>query len=1291
MDHSSLVEQLDRMRARAVPIIGAGLAVGCGAPSSAELANELAQAAGVEFPESMDLYEVANELERRHGRTWVQECVADITLTRELTPTPVMLAVTLINRRLVATTNYDDAIEEAARRHGLTPERLVPSQLPTVLQGPGQGELFVLHLHGTAHLPETIVLTDETYEAARRDEALQLAVRVLAAGSSLVFLGHRLASNETHLRRDVKQAVELFGGGEHLLLHAEGELSEPAMFESETGVRAMAYPNPDRDHRLLVPFARRLGVPPLSAPHAHVPHVAAPVEAAYEPMPVAPAAEVETDEQRQLWHYRWLYKGENPPTVDDLASSPLLLIGRPGTGKTQALLHIAQRSSNAVYLRLGSVTAPITGQDPVDVLVGWVHSAGGSFHAVPAVTRATLQDNAYDFLLDALDEHPASRRRDLIGAAGAMASAMPQHRWVLASRRVPELTADALVDFDRYELVPTREWMVRYAEQHGVDQAELDDRLRTAPALADLLDVPLFTAATVALVKSGQPIPSSPLDLLLSYASRALDNEETRLGADPVAIDTWLDRLALAMLCAGTDSATNQDVASASLIGELPPGVTSDHLVTRVLLVESGGELRFPIRPIRDARAIRELCRLPHGGRIFERFGVVRLAGQEHLRPDWQYAVDLLASAGQDWLTRVGRVDPLTAARATTVEQGQSERLDAAQIILDWYRSHRIHIPRPSEGQLRDDLEAVRLLVKHSELDALVPDLIQDLADPDPARRGNAVEVLSAVGAVDELEPRLGALLRDGDSVVRRRAAAAIADHGLSSYAAELVDLAIADRDDLSRRTLAEAALHVADDTAVCGLLLRLPTRLRQHIQLTVDHRMTRSQQLVAIASADEVDGEWLQHLAGQEPLDWEAADVEEFSRLWQTAERYQLDTDVLRVLTQHPIDALKAAFNAGASLFDVLPMLEAADPNELDRLAQEVEPDARGVVQDFRALPPRSAGPSKAAPPDPPPFDLALAVADGDLESILANQPSADTISSLSPSARADLDLLVDLAWSDPSTGTSPVLRITRTGRGRWEGSARDFQLVTLVLRMGRSFTQDEWFKAVDLTPHEPDERANLRNAFKPAWEARAIADLPEMDDDVVESLIRALPGPWTRVLAEAVANRAFSTTDQGLHQVAAERIAESGHLDLLTTWATDGAGSAAIDRVLAARGSADAEARLLADFEQRGYPDLKHRGRDSVWINQLSAPTSAKAVETALRTMLRRGVEAHELTPLFRALNRCAGDDAARVYDSMIGDASIPSAPFLWYRKQELIAAQPPELDTVERVSQTIYRGNE
>ena len=1294
MNLSSLVEQLDRLRDRAVPVVGAGLAFGCGAPSSAELAEDLAKAAGVEFPEGPDVYKVANELERSHGTTWVEQSVAQITLARRLTPTPVMLAVTLINRRLVATTNYDDAIEEAARRHQLTPKTLVPSDLPDVLQGPGQGELFVLHLHGTAHRPKTIVLTHDSYEAAQTDEALQLAVRVLAAGSSLVFLGHRLASNEVHLRRDLKRAVELFGGGEHLLLHAEGELADPAAFESETGVRAAAYPNPRGDHRLLVSFARRLGVPPLSRPNAHVPPVTAPVEAAYEPMPVAPAAEVESDEQRQVWRYGWLYRRETPPTVDNITSSPVLLIGRPGTGKTQALLYIAQRSPSAVYIRLGGVAARLTGQDPVDVLVGWVRGAGGSFHAVPTVTRGNLQDNAYDFLLDGLDEHPASRRRDLIKAVGAMASAMPQHRWILASRRVLELTADELVDFDSYELAPSREWLVRYAEQHGIDHAELDTRLKEAPGLADLLDVPLFAAATVELIKSDRLVPSSPLELLLSYASRALENEETRLGADPAAVDAWLDRLALTMLCAGTDSATAHDVTDGPLRGELAPDITTEFLTARVLLVESGGDLRFPNRPIRDARAIRELCRLPKGRHIFERFGVVRLAGQAHLRPDWQYATDLLASAGQDWRTGVGWVDALTAARSTTPDQGQDEHLGAARTILGWYQSHRIHIPRDSEGQLRDDLDALRLLAVHSQLDPLVSDLIQDLADPDRTRRGNAVAILSALGAVDELQPRLSSLLRDDDSVVRRRTAAAIVEHDLSSFTAELVDLAIADRDHLSQRTLAEAGIHVADDTAVSGLVLHLPTRLRRHIQLTVDRRMTRSQQLAAIGSASNADPEWLQHLAGQEPFDWEVADVEELSRLWQTTERYHLEADVRRVMEKHPMNALRGAFRAGldrASLFDLFPVLEAAGPDELDRLTQEVGPEAQGLLQDFRAFATRSTGPSKPVPPDPPPFDLVVAVADGDLGSILANRVSAEAIASLSPSVRAKLESLVDQTWVDPATGTSPVLRITRTKRGQWNGSARDFELATLALRLGRTLTQDEWFRAIDLTPYDPRERANLRDAFEPSWEARVITDLPDLDDDVVESLIRALPGRLNSLLAEAVAERAFTSTNQDVHQVAAERIADSGHLDLLITLVAGGRGSAAIDRVLAANGSADAEARLLADFAQRGFPELEHWGADSVWIDRLSARSSAKAVETALRTMLRRGVEAHELTPLFRALNRCAGDDAAHVYDSMIGDASIPSAPFLWYRKQELIASQPPELDTLELVAETIYKINE
>ncbi|MGH9157137.1 MAG: hypothetical protein ACRD1K_15155 [Acidimicrobiales bacterium] len=79
-----------------------------------------------------------------------------------------------------------------------------------------------------------------------------------------------------------------------------------------------------------------------------------------------------------------------------------------------------------------------------------------------------------------------------------------------------------------------------------------------------------------------------------------------------------------------------------------------------------------------------------------------------------------------------------------------------------------------------------------------------------------------------------------------------------------------------------------------------------------------------------------------------------------------------------------------------------------------------------------------------------------------------------------------------------------------------------------------------MDLTPHEPDVQANLRGAFDPDWQARAIADLPDLDDDVVTSLIRALPGLIGRDMAVAVAERAFDTTNPDLHQLAAQWIAE-------------------------------------------------------------------------------------------------------------------------------------------------------
>jgi hypothetical protein len=64
-----------------------------------------------------------------------------------------------------------------------------------------------------------------------------------------------------------------------------------------------------------------------------------------------------------------------------------------------------------------------------------------------------------------------------------------------------------------------------------------------------------------------------------------------------------------------------------------------------------------------------------------------------------------------------------------------------------------------------------------------------------------------------------------------------------------------------------------------------------------------------------------------------------------------------------------------------------------------------------------------------------------------------------------------------------------------------------------------------------------------------------------------------------------------------------------------------------------------------------------------------------------------AKDLEPLFTAANRTLGETALPFYDELITDETIPSASFLWYRRQDCIAylATDPKHDTsgtVERL---------
>jgi hypothetical protein len=1276
-----LFDRLRRIGPSAVPVIGAGMAVACGAPGPDKLAKALSEAAGEHFPPDRDLFDIADALEAQHGVAWVQQRTAEAINAVDLVPSRAMLAVTLVPSRVIATTNYDDAIEIAARRHGLRPVTLLPASTPQLLGQPDDDELFVVHLHGVAREPHSIILTSSSYVAAAADEALQLAVRTLAASKTLVFLGHSLAAREAHLRRDVRRIVELFGAGKHLLLSPEGApaLGDMAVFEAETGVHPEPFPNPHGDFEFVVRVARTLGAPPLQSSTVPLPLWPDPVEAAYEPLPLAPAAEVPTDEERAIWLYGSYFRNE-PIHAETLTDEfRLLLVGQPGVGKTQTMLRLAASSpQDAVYIRLGAVTAAGPHDDPAGVLAHWAHQAGYARRdGVPKVTKDTIGDGLYTFLLDGIDEQQPDGRTSLITTIDQLARRYPQHRWVLASRRVPELPSLALDGFVEYEIVPSHDWLLRYAAQRGVTPAELDEVAERAPGLGGLLQVPLFAAAAVAAVISKEELPTSPLQLLLTFASKGLDAEEVRLRNDPDQIDRWLDRVALTMLAGQLDGIDRAQTAAPALRGDLAEDVTINWLVARVLVAEQGSDVRFPTRTLRDARAARAVRDHPRGPEVLSELAVVELAGERHLRPGWQYVIDLLLT--DDWNKWAGVLeptDPLAVARSTPINVTAEERGDAAEVLYDWYRRHRIFIPRTQDGQLADDLAALAALAHDGLAPRMLGRMVSDLASRDIASRANAIAVLSATGYIDELDLHLRRLLTDSNSVVRRRAALAILDHKLSTYASILLERALTDDDELSRRTLASCAIEVADDAEIDAIIVGLPAPLRREAQLAIDRRWDRDEQLAHLASDNDADPDWLNHLVRSDGDTWTSAQVEALGELWQRIEPYHTDPTTQRVLLQHPMSALRGVLRAlsrPSQPFDLLFLLDALSDEQL--AAAEAGPEAADLLASYRELrrqPPRERTPPQRSRPPTAAADLGSMVQAGNLDDVLALRPSRDDVDALSP---PDYLALVELAqkdWRDIRLGTSPLQRIQRVGDNQWIVHPRDWDFVHLALLVRLPLTEDEWLAAVDLSVSDNEQHESLLATYQSEWNERILVWLDELDDRGRTNLVRCLPGPWPDDVADALAERCFTSGLEEAQRYCADRLAADGKFELLRSWA--GRESVrAIEVVLVGAGGGDGEAerRLLADYRDRNYPELHHWASDTEWIDLVSHRESAELVVDALRAMLRRGDQPHELGPLFKALNRCLGEAALEIYDDLIADDHIPDAPFLWYQRQDCATA--------------------
>ncbi len=697
------VEVLSSQRDRLIPFVGAGLAVGAGAPSGANLVSALLAAAGEPTSPGADFWETVDRLAAEHGEEWVQRSVAETVDQAELRPTPTLMALAKASARLVITTNYDDAIEVSARAAGLEVVTATVHDFRSALAGSGDA-LVVLHLHGVASDPASIVLTEDSYRRALTDEVVRLLLRARGVSGRMLFVGQSLAEREAHVRRDVAWSTTAgvpSGEQRHLMV-----MSVPDIGDEETGRRAQSFVDDvglrvfvfhDPEHTF---DAVRLAATVIAG------RSALSDEALAEPMrgedrhyvahAVAPAAELADATARGGYLARTWQHGAEMASDLDSRKPRLLLVAGGGYGKSRELREIARRADrHALYRRLSGVEQPREGV-PSDILfVRWLEQAayaqGNPSHAL---TVESLRDESYVLLLDGLDEVRADLRLGVVDGINRVVEAHPQHRWVVGSRPVPEV--DGLTGFAQYTFAPDGDWLQRYAGARGVSAQQVDRFLSDAPGIADLMAVPVFAVSVVDELHDGREPPRTALDLVLALADARVRGDRRPL-ADPAAITAWLDRVALAMQLRTVTETGTAMLLSGGLhvdLGVAPTPDLVEDLAVRALVTDTGGSVRFPANIVQEARAARAVLVCGERGQNLLRSHVlVRLpaTGPDGIpvtgvRPGWANTLELLLGAADgQWRGLVAEYDPVLAARATPIDAPEAERHRAVTTLWDTY------------------------------------------------------------------------------------------------------------------------------------------------------------------------------------------------------------------------------------------------------------------------------------------------------------------------------------------------------------------------------------------------------------------------------------------------------------------------------------------------------------------------------------------------------------------------------------------------------------------------------
>lgn len=777
-----------------VPVLGAGVSRGAGLPDAGQLAAWLVENAPMaETPaERTALLPVVDAVDlTRMPVDELRQMVAAYIESFPLRPTAFLAELVRLPSRFIVTFNYDDLVAFAAEQQGLKACRLSASNRDdrveahrrlTAKEGGPPAELTVLHLHGRARAPETLVLDDASYNDLGRLPEVEEIVFTLSHFRSLAFVGTTL--DESYLLAMLQKQLN---AAFHVVLCRDDEVpaltTGRAPLSPRQHLRVVGYP----DHPDLIVLPRWLNAPqPPRGSQATAGTLdlhAAPHPADYV------ASEFEERGAAATVSERDVRDGQRT-----------IVVGVAGTGKTHLLSWLAANAPAerpAVRIRLADV--PIRPGRPERILATWAQYAR-SAPAQPAVdlSASALRDDRLHFLLDGLDEVANELQETAASLIAEVAERFPQHAFTVTSRPLPALAAlghgepTEATQWRFVDLVPGPAWQQRYLAARRLTLAQLEAAMPALTDMRELLHIPFFLTRTVELFENGQLEGLRDVgELLGRLVDFALLREEELLPM--VALHdarAWLRRVALAGAIAGRRTFAFAELTKVPVAEELAGdlGELVQQLQLRLLLTEEDGRLRFSHRLLADELAAEALADMQPSDALLDALAPVADAQLAGVRDDLVIAVSLLCLRSTPWREAVAHRDPLAAARSTPSDAADAQRAAAVDLLWGAYGEWRIWAWDRSAPDLLEDTEVIARLLRRDPDGAQVVELRRLLHAGDEIQQGNAVRVLARVAPAG-LAGDLCRVLRDPtrNGVVIRQAAMAAADLGLTGLIDDIV------------------------------------------------------------------------------------------------------------------------------------------------------------------------------------------------------------------------------------------------------------------------------------------------------------------------------------------------------------------------------------------------------------------------------------------------------------------------------------------------------------------------